>query len=116
MKQKITILCLTFILCTTAKVFAVNWYVDKDAAGFNNGTSWANAWESFADISWSSVSSGDTVYISGGSSRIYDRALSEDDIKTLYSGPLTDLVNNFNIDFRDFSVLAEHWLEDARQP
>ena len=48
--------------------------------------------------------------------RIYDRALSEDEVKTLYTGPPTDLVSDFNIDFRDFSVLAEHWLEDARQP
>lgn len=43
-----------------------NHYVDKDASGSNNGTSWTDAWESFADINWNNVSPGDTVYISDG--------------------------------------------------
>jgi len=42
------------------------WYVDNVASGANNGTSWANAWESFADIVWGSMNAGDTLYISGG--------------------------------------------------
>jgi len=42
--------------------------------------------------------------------RIYDRALSDDEIRTLYFGPATDLVNDYNIDFRDFAVLANNWL------
>ncbi len=46
------------------------WYVDNAAHGANNGTSWRDAWESFADIDWGTggVTSGDTLYISGGSS------------------------------------------------
>ena len=44
------------------------WYVDNAASGANNGTSWSNAWQNFANINWSSVQPGDTVYISGGSS------------------------------------------------
>jgi len=48
--------------------------------------------------------------------RIYDRALSADEIETLYFGPATDLVNDYKIDFKDFAVLAGHWLEDARLP
>jgi len=44
------------------------WYVDSAASGTNAGTSWTNAWESFADINWTSVADGDTIYISGGSS------------------------------------------------
>lgn len=43
------------------------WYVDNASTGGNDGTSWADAWQSFADIDWSSVQPGDTVYISGGS-------------------------------------------------
>ena len=29
---------------------ATDYYIDKDAAGANAGTSWVNAWQSFADI------------------------------------------------------------------
>jgi hypothetical protein len=48
---------------------AAVWYVDKDATGSNNGTSWANAWRTFASVVWgtSGVKAGDTLYISGGS-------------------------------------------------
>jgi hypothetical protein len=66
------------------------------------------------------------VYIGGSPSqsfnglvddvRIYNRALSADEIEALYFGPVTDLVSDYNIDFKDFAVMAEHWLEDARQP
>jgi len=44
-----------------------NWYVDNAASGSNNGTSWVNAWESFASIAWGSVGPGDAIYLSGGS-------------------------------------------------
>jgi len=66
------------------------------------------------------------VYIGGNTSqsfnglvddvRIYNRALLGNEVRTLYGGPATDLFNDFNIDFRDFAKLANHWLEDARQP
>lgn len=42
------------------------WYVDRDATGSANGTSWANAWRTFESINWSSISAGDTIYVSGG--------------------------------------------------
>jgi len=44
-----------------------SWFVDNSInTGSNNGTSWANAWRSFAVINWSSVQPGDTIYVSGG--------------------------------------------------
>jgi len=64
--------------------------------------------------------SSSNVYIGGSPSasfngliddvRIYDRALSADEIRTLYFGPATDLVNDYNINFRDFAILANNWL------
>jgi hypothetical protein len=57
-------------------VFAATWYVDNAASGSNNGKTWSDAWESFADISWGSVSAGDIIYISGGAtSKTYSGTL-----------------------------------------
>lgn len=51
---------------------AASWYVDNLASGSNAGTSWANAWQTFGAINWGSISAGDTLYLSGGStSKIY---------------------------------------------
>ncbi len=47
-------------------IYATPHYVDKNAAGLNNGTSWNNAWQSFSVINWGSIQAGDIVYISGG--------------------------------------------------
>lgn len=47
-------------------LFATNYYVDKNATGTGAGTSWTNAWESFADIPWGSINPGDIIYVSGG--------------------------------------------------
>lgn len=48
---------------------AASWYVDADAAGANNGTSWTDAWTALTNVVWgaSGVKAGDTLYISGGS-------------------------------------------------
>jgi len=43
-----------------------NWYVDNESSGANNGTSWADAWQSSTDIEWNSINPGDVIYISGG--------------------------------------------------
>jgi len=46
--------------------WATNYYVDKNASGGNNGTSWTNAWESLAAIVWDSLGAKDTLFLSGG--------------------------------------------------
>ena len=51
-----------------------NWYVDRDASGSGDGTSWANAATSIPDLPWRAMYGGDTVYISGGlTSKTYDK-------------------------------------------
>ena len=42
------------------------WYVDNAASGANDGSSWVNAWQSFATINWGLVGPGDIIEISGG--------------------------------------------------
>ena len=58
-------------------VYGTNHYVDKNAGGSNDGTSWSNAWESFSAINWSSVNPGDNIYISGGTdSTVYSETMT----------------------------------------
>lgn len=65
------------ILLVATRSLAANWYIDNAAGGSNAGTSWANAWDSFASINWASISVGDTLYISGGSSsKVYAETLT----------------------------------------
>lgn len=55
---------------------AANWYVDNAVATSGNGQSWAGAFNSFSTISWSGISAGDTLYISGGTtSKTYSSSL-----------------------------------------
>ena len=61
---------LILIILFAPLLLATDWYVDKEATGLNNGTSPTNAWESFADINWASMSNGDDLYISGGGDSI----------------------------------------------
>lgn len=68
------ILVLFIFQCTTV-TYSSNYYVDKNANGNNNGTSWVNAWQSFSDINWSAIKPGSVIYISGGTDSIvyYER-------------------------------------------
>ena len=65
------------MIFSTIQIFAqTNWYVDKYATGQNNGSSWSNAWKSFAAINWGIVKGGDVIYISGGTtSTLYTETL-----------------------------------------
>jgi len=55
----------TFLFLGT--ISATNYYVDKDASGNNNGSSWNDAWTSLSSINWGLLNPGDILYISGGS-------------------------------------------------
>lgn len=44
----------------------INWYVDNNATGANNGHSWTDAWKYPTNIVWSSIQPSDSLYISGG--------------------------------------------------
>jgi len=59
-----------FFHCTTASGRTGSlWFVDNAVnGGLHNGTSWKNAWSSFATVNWPGIHAGDTLYISGGSS------------------------------------------------
>ena len=77
MLKKVQIYIFMLILMgLTIPVFAANHYVDKNASGSNNGSSWSNAWESFSAINWGSINPGDVIYVSGGNdSTIYNEQL-----------------------------------------
>ena len=69
-------LCIITYQCTTIAHTSKH-YVDKNASGQNNGTSWANAWESFSAINWGSIKPGDIIYVSGGTdSTVYNERLN----------------------------------------
>ena len=86
--KKITIQFVCFFLLLTIPSFSTNYYVDKDANGSNNGTSWTNAWESFASINWNSINPGDIIWISGGTSgKTYFEKLS-------VNATIKEIVNN----------------------
>lgn len=44
---------------------AANWFIRPTSAGSNSGANWNNAW-AMTNITWTSVSAGDTLWIGGG--------------------------------------------------
>ncbi len=93
MKNLNTKIIFTVVLISFQFAFQANatdWYVDNAASGVNNGTSWTDAWQSFADISWGSFSPGDTLYISGGTTeKIYNERLLIEDVNGSDGYPIT---------------------------
>ena len=79
-KNAMILLIALFVVSISApNALAANYYVDNTATGLNNGTSWTNAWQSFAAITWggNGVVAGDTLYISGGTtSKTYNEQLT----------------------------------------
>ena len=52
------------------------YYVDNAVSSSGDGSSWNKAWKSFANINWSQINPGNTIYISGGtSSKTYKEKL-----------------------------------------
>lgn len=55
----------------------MEYYVDNTVLTSGDGTSWQQAWTSFAEIDWAAVQPGDTIYISGGAdSQTYNETLA----------------------------------------
>jgi hypothetical protein len=72
----IVIIVVSLIYVTVYAQQGANWYVDNQASGANNGTSWTDAWQSFSDINWESINPGDVISISGGETeKTYDEPL-----------------------------------------
>ena len=68
----IQVVTLQTLAQTTSK-----WFVDKNATGTGTGRTIENAWTSFANIGWTSMATGDTLFISGGiDSTIYNETLT----------------------------------------
>lgn len=81
MQFYISIYILVYFLISCTSVHTTNHYVDKNANGYNKGTSWEDAWESFSDIEWNQIQPGDIIYISGGTdSTIYYEELHIGDV------------------------------------
>ena len=58
------------------------WYVDQNAGGLNNGTSWTNAFNNLQNA-LGSASSGDQIYVAQG---VYTPGVNRSDTFQLVSG------------------------------
>lgn len=89
-------LCIITYQCTTIANTSKH-YVDKNANGGNNGTSWTDAWQSFSDIDWDLISPGNVIYISGGTdSTIYYEQLTIDGKNGTAANPITLITGKFS--------------------
>lgn len=52
-----------------AESYAGFHYLDNSlSTGANDGSSWSDAWRSFADVDWGQITAGEVLYVSGGAS------------------------------------------------
>ncbi len=61
------VLCLV-VFSAVFSAQSASWYVSGAVVSSGNGNSWATAWKNPANINWSSVAPGDTIYLDGGAS------------------------------------------------
>lgn len=54
------------IWCTALSAGAADRYLDGNATGANDGTSWADAWQAEGHINWGLLASNDTLWVRGG--------------------------------------------------
>ncbi len=89
---------IVLIILLSYQPFATDWYCDGALTGTDNGgTSWADAWESFAEINWASISAGDTLFISGGAdSLIYYETLGLSDIDGTSANRITIIAGKYS--------------------
>ena len=91
-----SIYLIIFVLLFPFRLSASNYYVNKNASGQNNGTSWANAWRSFSAINWNSIQPGDVIYISGGTdSTIYYERLQIDQLYGTAANPIVIIAGKY---------------------
>lgn len=64
---RVIISILLLAIINPSVVTATDHYLDGAVATSGDGLSWSTAWKTWANIVWSSVLPGDTLYISGGS-------------------------------------------------
>ena len=77
-------------------LYATEYFVNGAATGSNNGSSWEDGWETFADISMGSLNPGDTVFKSGGvDSLAYDGPLDLSEVLGTEANPITFIVGKY---------------------
>jgi len=84
--------CISVFVTPPSLVTATQYYIDNAATGSNDGSSWANAWQSFLAFRNRAVTfgPGDVISISGGSvSKTYQEQLYLRDIHGSAASPVT---------------------------
>ena len=84
--MKILIIGLFLFVTSFAQDGVTRFFINRDASGSNNGTSWTNAWTNFESINWGTITTGDTIYVSGGADSTVYRPTSNNSGSTILIG------------------------------